>query len=257
MSAMIEENLMLAKRLAQISHHTAAGRTYTLGKYHGHELVIAFSRWGKIASAITATHLINHFEVDQIIFTGVAGSTSPDLKVGDIVIADKLVQHDMDARPIFKQFEIPLINQSHFESSQKLQQKALKASKLFLENYETYISKEKIAQFKLSNPKVSVGKIASGDKFFSSKDDLKQLKALIPDALCVEMEGASVAQVCFEHDVPFCVIRTISDNGDETSHVDFNQFVKSVASPYSLGILENYFRLENKKARPLLDSKYK
>ncbi len=82
-----------------------------------------------------------------------------------------------------------------------------------------------------------------GINFFSSQKDLIELKKAIPNALCVEMEGASVAKVCNEHDIPFSIIRVVSDCGDENSHLDFDTFVKSVASPYSLGILDHLLPL--------------
>ena len=83
-------------------------RIYYKGILSGQEVVAVFSRWGKVAAATTATHLILEFKVDRIVFTGVAGGISPDLNIGDIVIGQHLYQHDMDARPLMRRFEIPL-----------------------------------------------------------------------------------------------------------------------------------------------------
>lgn len=243
MSAMIEENLLLSKQLSFMQISQSAGRTYFKGHYLGHELVIAFSRWGKIASSITATHLINEYKIDKMIFTGVAGAAINQIKAGDIVVAKRLIQHDMDARPLYKKHEIPLLNKTFFDVDEDLRIKSLKASLDFLKVFKNYVKDEEISAFNLQTPIIHSGLIASGDKFFSSKKDLQTLNEDISDALCVEMEGASVAQVCYEHEVPFCVIRTISDSGDENAHHDFPRFVKTVASPYSLGIINNLLPL--------------
>lgn len=236
MSAMEEENQLLSKFLTNLTKTQAAGRLYTEGRYFDHDIVLAFSRWGKIASAVTATYLINHFKVDLLIFTGVAGSCCHDVKVGDIVIADKLIQHDMDARPLYNQFEIPLIGQTYFHTDPLLTHGLKTAAEIYMS------SDKRLEDFDDVNSKVHQGVIASGDKFFSSKEDLKKLKNDIPSALCVEMEGASIAQVCFEHQIPYAVMRTISDSGDETAFRDFASFVKTVASPYSLGVLNHFLK---------------
>lgn len=243
MSAMIEENILLSKQLSFLKINSSAGRTYTCGNYLGHDIVIAFSRWGKIASSITATHLINEYKIDKLIFTGVAGSANSSIKIGDIVIAKSLIHHDMDARPLFNRFEVPLINKTLFEVETSLHKKSMQAATEFLNTYNKYVAKEDIHTFSLHSPVIHSGLIASGDKFFSSQADIQALKKDIPDALCVEMEGASVAQVCFEHNIPFCVIRTISDGGDEKASHDFPKFVNQVASPYSLGIINQLLPL--------------
>ena len=86
-----------------------------------------------------------------------------------------------------------------------------------------------------------IGLIASGDQFIHDSAVLKKLKQALPDLLAVEMEGAAIAQVCDEHDLPFAILRTISDSANETAEFDFLGFVKNVAAPYTLGILKNYF----------------
>lgn len=239
MSAMLEENQLLEPFLESPSEIVSASRTYTSGQLYGHEIVMVFSRWGKIASAITASYLIHHFKIDCLIFTGVAGSCDKEVKVGDIVIADRLIQHDMDARPIYPQFEIPLIQKTYFETDKELHQKALLSAQDFLQNFPAVIDASLIDSYGLHKPAIHSGTIASGDKFFSSKDAVSSLKQNIPSALCVEMEGASIAQVCYEHNIPFCVMRTISDDGDESAFYDFASFVKHVASPYSCALIRH------------------
>lgn len=243
MSAMLEENRLLISRMSGAQNFECAGRVYTKGRYLEHDLVVAFSRWGKTASAVTASHLINTFHIDKLIFTGVAGSATPQLKVGDIVVADRLIHHDMDARPLYERFEVPLIKETYFETDRTLHTKMLSACAKFLKDRHSYIKNEELLNFDISSPMIHTGLIASGDKFFSSKSELKALKTLLPETLCVEMEGASVAQVCKEHNIPFAIVRTISDNADESSSINFLKFIEKIASVYSLGIIEQLLDL--------------
>ena len=213
-------------------------RSYYNGYLNGHELVVVFSRWGKVAAAVTATQLLNDFEVDEIIFTGVSGALDPSLKVGDIVIGNELYQHDMDTRPLFNRFEIPLLNKTGFSTKENpaLEQ----AAKLFTSSIKTHIPKEKLAQFSIDRIQIQKGTIISGDQFVNSKEKVKELKTAIPNALCVEMEGAAVAQVCYEYGVAFSIIRVISDNANDDAPINFPEFTKALACKYAKGILENY-----------------
>src|ERR1700754_2022194 len=108
MGAMPEEIDSITELLSEKRELSTGRRTYTIGKLNGIMTVVVFSRWGKVAAAITVSTLIQKFKVTEIIFTGVAGAIAPQLRIGDIVLGKRLIQHDMDARPIMKQFEIPL-----------------------------------------------------------------------------------------------------------------------------------------------------
>jgi adenosylhomocysteine nucleosidase len=88
-----------------------------------------------------------------------------------------------------------------------------------------------------------IGDIASGDQFFSSLEQKNQLSSLLPTIVCVEMEGAAVAQVCYEYGIPFCIIRTISDTADHDAHLDFPKFLKEVSGKFSTEIIKEYFKL--------------
>ena len=116
-SAMQEEMQTLLDNLQERVATTKGMRTYYHGKLFNVEIVLVFSRWGKVASATTATQLINDFAVDEIIFTGVAGAISPLMNIGDIVIGKNLYQHDVDASPLFKKFEVPLLHKIYFAKS--------------------------------------------------------------------------------------------------------------------------------------------
>lgn len=238
-SAMQEEIQALLHELQQASTTEKGMRTYYTGTLFGKKVVLVFSRWGKVASAATATQLINDFNVKEIIFTGVAGAIHPKLNIGDIVIGKNMYQHDLNAFPFFEKFEIPILGKLFLGTSDSA--KLLEATNLFLLNYNQFIVLEDARLFDIETPKVVYGDIASGDQFISSLKKIKKLNKKLPTAVCVEMEGAAVAQVCFEYEVPFSIIRVISDKANDNAAIDFPKFANSIASKYALGILKNYF----------------
>lgn len=246
-SAMPEEVQSLIDVLQKVTITEKGMRSYYHGYLKNQEVVVVFSRWGKVASAITTTQLINDYAVDEVIFTGVSGSLDNNLKVGDIVIGTHLYQHDMDTRPLFNQFEIPLLGKTSFETKKNVPLE--KATSLFAKNIFDFISLEKLNEFSIQKVTVQKGTILSGDQFISSKEKVTELKNVIPDALCVEMEGASVAQVCYEYKIPFSIIRIISDNANDDAPIDFPEFTKAVACKYAKGIIENYIELIKKNKR--------
>lgn len=241
MSAMPEEVDSLLSEIKDQKEETFGQRRYIRGVLWGKNVVLSFSRWGKVAASTTASTLISRYHCSKIIFTGVAGGVAHGLGVGDIVIADQLLQHDLDARPIFEKYEVPLLNKSRFEADSTTRKALNLAAEAFLKNFDTHIPTESKLKFHIDHPKMCSGLIASGDKFFASHSELDDLRKDLPDVLCVEMEGAAMAQVCYEHEVPFAVIRTISDSADDEAHLDFQSFVTEVATQYSHGILQEYF----------------
>lgn len=242
-SAMQEEILALHSFLKKETITIKGKREYYDGILFGQPVVLVFSRWGKVASATTTTQLINDFNVDEIIFTGVAGSVHDDLNIGDIVIGKHLYQHDMDASPLIEKFEIPLLRKKFFATHQQKRKLFVQAAKLFLNEIDTYISKSQLLEYYIKKPKLFVEDIASGDLFISTKQQIQIIKNDLPNVACVEMEGAAVAQVCFEYDIPFSILRTISDKADDNAHIEFQKFAKDIASNYALGILKKYFDL--------------
>lgn len=218
---------------------TRAMREYITGKLWGVDCVCVLSRVGKVAAAATVATLIERFGVTHIVFTGVAGSADADVRVGDIVVADALVQHDMDATPLFPRFEVPLTGQSHFASDIHLTNRLAKAASDFMDrDLRELVAAPDIETFRLHQPRVHRGLIASGDEFIDCRNKLAGLKQALPPLLAVEMEGAAVAQVCFEFGVPFAVVRTVSDAANEDAPVDFMQFIDRVAARYAFGIVK-------------------
>lgn len=244
MGAMPEEIDSITQLLKEERRVTMGMRTYSIGKIGGITTVVVFSRWGKVAAATTVTNLILEFKVTEVIFTGVAGAIAPQLRIGDIVLGRRLIQHDMDARPIMQRFEIPLLGNIFFESHNDRLDVATKAINYLLEKNHLHaaIGADELNEFDIRSPRLLVGDIASGDKFFSNSRDKEELLADIPTVLCVEMEGAAVAQVCHEYNIPYTVIRTVSDTADEGSHIDFSAFIKNISSKYSLEIIKNIYK---------------
>jgi adenosylhomocysteine nucleosidase len=245
MGAMPEEIDSIRQLLSEESRVTIGMRTYSVGKLNGITAVVVFSRWGKVAASITVSTLILEFKITELIFTGVAGAIDPELRIGDIVLGRRLIQHDMDARPLMEQFEIPLLGKTFFECAADRIAIAAKAIGELLEKNHLHaaIGSGELNKFGIGVPRLFVGDIASGDKFFSNTRDKDDLLAKIPSVLCVEMEGAAVAQVCYEYAIPYTVIRTISDAADEKSHIDFPSFIKEISNKYSLEIVKNIFSI--------------
>lgn len=239
----IDEVIQLLDNRRETSHGM---RTYHRGTLNGHEVVVVFSRWGKVAAAATVATLIHEFGIGQLVFTGVAGALSPGVSVGDVVVARSLIQHDMDARPLMARFEIPLLGQSWLSTDDNLTEKALLAARSVMipESLHHWLTESQLQQFGITAPTIHTGAIASGDRFIAGAREREALLLELPDLLCVEMEGAAAAQVCFENQVPFTVIRLISDSADESSHLDFPAFVQSVAGPFAARLMQQLFPLQ-------------
>lgn len=245
MGAMPEEIEGVILLLNDCKTLSMGNRTYFSGHINSIETVVVFSRWGKVAAATTVSTLIHYFNITELIFTGVAGAIHPELNIGDIVLAKRLIQHDMDARPLMNRYEIPLLSQTYLHPDSRLLKISEKAISYLLESKHLHevISDEELNAFNVINPKLYIGDIASGDQFFSTNVQKNELSSSLPEVLCVEMEGAAVAQVCFEYNLPFTVIRTISDVADHSSHLDFPAFIKKIASTYSTEIIKNIYTI--------------
>ena len=182
------------------------------------KLSIAWSGWGKVSAARAATRLISHkfnkIKIDAIFFTGVAGAINSKLKQWDIIIPHELIQHDMDARPLFKKYEIPALKTVKIKNNRSLT------------NWTLNTLKKAIKHGSLENfGNIYEGLIATGDKFISNKNDIENISKEMEDLFAVEMEGASVAQVAKQEKIPFQIIRVISDEANENSSEDFSKFL--------------------------------
>jgi adenosylhomocysteine nucleosidase len=220
------------------------GRRFHSGRLGEQRVTLVQSRIGKVAAAVTASTLIRDFAVDAVIFTGVAGALSDDLRVGDVVVASELIQHDLQGPPeLFARGEIPLLEVIELPTDDALTAAAEVAARAFVESgLGDVASRKALADLGIDRPRVHVGQIATGDEFIEG--DLKAVvRSRTPNAICVDMEGAAVAQVCFEHGgVPLCVIRSISDLASGAASIDFPLFLDALARHYSAEILTRMFR---------------
>ncbi len=199
------------------------------GQLAGKDVVVCKSGVGKVFAAMITQKLIDTYDPFCIIFTGVAGGLNQKLNIGDIVVAKDCVQHDLDTSDLgFLRGTVPYTNYRFFQSDKNLISLALSFSSVSSQHL------------------IYEGRILTGDQFLTSKKInsyeylIKELKG---DA--VEMEGASVGQVCSINDVPFLIIRTISDNADENASVNFQKFLPLVAKN-SFSMVKNILKKINK-----------
>ncbi len=238
LSALAQEQSSLIELLHNPNKVTHAGRDFWQGHLQGQPVVLALSKIGKVAAAITAAALIERFGAQRMVFTGVAGGLGAGVNVGDVVVGQCFVQHDMDASPLFPRYEVPLYGRSLFDGDAALTKALFEASQNVLSNphlHSTYPA-----------AKAHLGLIASGDRFVSGAVESSTLRSALRsvghDVLAVEMEGAAVAQACHDYSIPFAAVRTISDRADDTAHVDFPCFIDQVASKYALAIVKSFLK---------------
>lgn len=209
MGAMEEEIEPLLAHFDNVKVTDFAKNKYYEVTYNGLEIVIAYSKIGKVFASLTASTLIEKFGCDTLLFSGVAGAINPKLKIGDLIIADKLCQHDLDITAFGHPHGFVPGGDVFIETTEKLRD----------------IAKEVAAENSLS---VVEGTIATGDQFVHSVERKEFIESTFKaDAL--EMEGASVAVICDSLSVPFFILRAISDTADGGADIDFDEFLKSSA----------------------------
>ena len=188
------------------------GVEFVKGTLHGREIVIAVCGIGKVAAAMCTQIMILKYSPECIINTGVGGSLSTSLAIGDIAVAESLVQHDMDTSPLGDPVGlISGLNLVNIPADKRV-------AEILLKGIET-----------LDNVKGMTGVIASGDQFIASVERKKFITDNFGAIVC-EMEGASIAQVCFSNGVPFGVVRAVSDCADGSSHMDYGEFLPVAAA---------------------------
>ncbi len=237
MAAMQEEMLGLASALQGARTIHNGSRQFNTGTLHGQPVVLVLSRIGKVAAATTATALVERFDVSAIVFTGVAGGLAAGVNVGDMVVASEFIQHDMDASPLFAPLEVPLYGRAHFPTDIALTQSLRAVAQDILKNPAQWIDNKTLKDLHVQSPKVHSGLVLSGDRFVSTSSESQALQQRLPLALAVEMEGAAVAQVCHDYEVPFAAVRTISDRADDAATIDFSRFIQEVASRYTSALI--------------------
>lgn len=223
MGAMREEIDPILERVGSYSTLEHAGNIFYTCMYAGHDLVIAYSKIGKVFSAITASVMCERFGAEILLFSGVAGGISKSLKIGDLISASALCQHDVDITAFGHPYGFIPEGSRMIEADKNL----------------CLIAQGVAAEMKLE---LKEGIIATGDQFVASSERKEWIeKTFNADAL--EMEGASVACVCENFGVPFFVLRAISDTADGGAGEDFDTFLKSSAQVSATFILEMVQRL--------------
>ncbi len=233
----MQEELSAVLPLLQAKPQEVAGRTFWRGVCHGEPVVAVLSRIGKVAAATTATTLIERFGVSRIVFTGVAGGLSPQVRVGDVVVANAFLQHDLDASPLFPRYEVPLYGRAHFSVDATLTDSLLDAAQQALPRLLAQLPMTSRLGLPLDQARVLSGLVVSGDRFVSSQAESQDLQQRLPAALAVEMEGAAMAQVCHDYQVPFAAVRIISDRADDDATIDFLHFIREIAARYSAEVM--------------------
>jgi len=231
-SAMHEELRALLPLLDANHVERRAGRDFHIGSIDGHAVVLVLSGIGKVAAATTAAVLLDGLEVRALLLTGVAGGLGAGVRVGDVVVAHNLLQHDMDASPLFPRYEVPLTGRSRFPADRALGAALSAGCRGVLQ-----APHPALASFGIATPRLHEGLVISGDRFVATAVESEALRAALPEALAVEMEGAAVAQVCADFGRPFGMVRTISDRADDAAHVDFARFIAEVAAEFSRDIV--------------------
>lgn len=213
--AMEEEIQQLHTYVEQKGESAAAGITYYEGEFQGKQVVYCKSGVGKVNAAVCTQLLIDR-GVECVLFTGVAGALDPSLEIGDIVISSSALQHDVDVTALgFARGVIPYQEVSDYPADETLASVAEQAAEaLFTGRYRR-------------------GKVVSGDQFIASRETVQQLHSEL-GGTCVEMEGAAVAQVCHMNQVPYVVIRSMSDKADGSAHVNFAEFTVAASDRKSV-----------------------
>ncbi|HFH9231996.1 TPA: 5'-methylthioadenosine/adenosylhomocysteine nucleosidase [Streptococcus agalactiae] len=205
-AAMEEELKLLVENLEDKSQETVLSNVYYSGRYGEHELVLVQSGVGKVMSAMSVAILVESFKVDVIINTGSAGAVATGLNVGDVVVADTLVYHDVDLTAFGYDYGQMSMQPLYFHSD-----------KTFVSTFEAVLSKEEMIS--------KVGLIATGDSFIAGQEKIDVIKGHFPQVLAVEMEGAAIAQAAQATGKPFVVVRAMSDTAAHDANITFDEFI--------------------------------
>ena len=218
-AAMEEENASLRIQLKNIKTEIMHGFEFCCGTIYGKDVVLLKSGVGKVNAAISTTLLLHQYKPDYVINTGTAGGFDPSLNIGDLVISENVLHHDVN------------VTSFGYEAGQ-------------LPGLPTLFSPDKqllaitIKQLDALDIPYRQGLIASGDRFIHEGNDVNTIRRLFPDMMACEMEAAAVAQVCYKFKIPFIVIRAISDIPGKENVRDFKIFLKTSTQTYTRLLIE-------------------
>ncbi|WP_033544168.1 5'-methylthioadenosine/S-adenosylhomocysteine nucleosidase [Planococcus sp. CAU13] len=229
--AMEEEVELLRNSLANAETETIAGSEFTTGTYEGQEIVLLKSGIGKVNAAMSTTILLHNYKPDLVINTGSAGGFDENLEVGSIVISDEVVHHDVDVTAFgYEMGQVPQMPAT-YQSNPELIELAEKAVN------------------ELEDLPYAIGLIATGDSFMNDPERVELVRSQFPAMKASEMEAAAVAQVCYQFDTAFVVIRALSDIAGKESSVSFDEFLPKAAAHSTKIVLRVVERLVSRQER--------
>ena len=228
LGAFNKEVMMLEEQLTDKQQQTIEGMRFVTGRLHGKSVVVAWTGIGKVNAAMTTTLLIEHFRPGEVIFSGIAGSVNPQLSPGDIVIAAETAHHDMGILRADGFYNRGVINPLdgwrnpvYLPADKRLLKLAEQAAdQVVLKTIKTTVGER--------TPKIIKGVVVTGDVFVASPAKCAELRERL-NADAVEMEGAAMAQICYQRRIPHLVVRSISDKADETAREDSMMFQEMAA----------------------------
>ena len=220
--AMEEEIILLKEKMEIEVVVKKASMEFYQGTLNGKEVVLVKSGIGKVNAGLCAQILVDVFNVNRLINTGIAGSLKAEINIGDIVLSSDALQHDMDARAFgYARGEIPRMDTLSFPADPEL----IGMAKAACEEVNPEIQ-------------VFVGRVVTGDQFVAGRETKEEI-ASWTDGYCTEMEGAAIAQAAYLNKVPFVIVRAISDKADDSASMDYPEFEKQ-AIEHSVRLVENF-----------------
>lgn len=217
--AMEEEVLLLKSKMTDTKEWTEAKADFIEGTLDGIEVVLVRSGIGKVNAAITTTLLLAKQDIDLVINTGSAGGIGQGLKIGDVVVSSEMAYHDVDATVFgYVIGQVPQMP-ARYVADTGIVEKVMEAAK-----------KASLTPVK--------GLIVTSDSFIAGKEATTKIMKNFPDVLAAEMEGAAIAQVCHQFDVPFVIMRAMSDTADEEAGVTFDEFIIEAGKKSALMVME-------------------
>lgn len=222
--AMEEEVNILKEKMSIDAVEKKASMEFFKGKLNDKEVVIVRSGISKVNAAVCTQILIDDFNVDCVINTGIAGSLQNKIDIGDIVISSDAMQHDVDATGFgYDPGVIPRMETSVFKADERLIELA-----------------KKVCEAEIPDIAAHVGRVVTGDQFISDREVKNKIESNF-HGYCTEMEGAAIAQAAYLNNVPFVILRAISDKSDDSATVDYPAFEKK-AIEHSVILVENMLK---------------
>jgi adenosylhomocysteine nucleosidase len=216
--AMDEEVAVIKAWMTDVREQTIAGCDFFVGSFEGKEVVLLKSGIGKVNAAVSTTLLLSQFQPEYVINIGSAGGFDADLQVGDVVISDQVVHHDVDVTAFgYVMGQVPNMPATYAASTD-------------------LVNQAKKALQSVTQVQAKVGLIGTGDSFMNDPVRVEAVRAIFPELVAVEMEAAAVAQVCFKFGTPFVVVRSLSDIAGKESSQSFEEYLQVAAENSSLMI---------------------